>query len=77
MEGKVVMGCRRLGRGAVRRMEGRSLPAGDIPTQWMLAASEGDEERRNITYVTTEARSPVVTQSLVGVMCGLHVNTAI
>lgn len=30
MEGKVVMGCRRLGRGAVRRMEGRSLPAGDI-----------------------------------------------
>ena len=52
MESKTMMGCGWLGRGGVRRVEGRSLSLGYIPTQWMLATGEGDGEERNITYIT-------------------------
>ena len=52
MESKAIMGCGLLGKGGVRRVEGRSLPVGDMPTQWLLATGEGDGQGRNITYIT-------------------------
>ena len=53
-EGKTICGW--LGREGVRRVKGRSLLAGYMPTQWMLATGEGIGKEIDITYVTTETR---------------------
>ena len=53
-EGKTICGW--LGREGVQRVKGRSLSAGYMPTQWMLAMGEGDGKESNVTYVTTKTR---------------------
>jgi hypothetical protein len=45
-------GAKRMTGREVRRVAGRSLPVVHISTQWTIAIGEGDEEGRNITYIT-------------------------